>query len=255
MKPALREQITQLGLDYRLMTQFTSFVAVEEKIVTKDGKPQRVEVPVEMPEGVSHEGVFGRQDQDAMYRLSAGQGAAAGLALGLREQGLARKAASPGVATQTVEVQTDKSRSNVPTRGSSPTAPLPPPAPTKMGATPAMIGPNDNEVVDVTTPEQRSKDRHILESKLQSAVLAALDCFRKPAGANSKCANVNAGKIAVQIWLTADSASLREQLRVVGFEMSKDHPSQKMLAGNLAVEKLEALANLSAVQFISLERR
>jgi hypothetical protein len=66
---------------------------------------------------------------------------------------------------------------------------------------------------------------------------------------------VNAGKVAVQIWLTADSASVRQQLRVLGFEMSKDHPSQKMLVGHLAVEKLEALAQLNVVQFISLERR
>ena len=45
-----------MGLDHGLMTQFTSFVAVEGRVVTKDGKPQRVEVPVEMPEGVSYEG-------------------------------------------------------------------------------------------------------------------------------------------------------------------------------------------------------
>ena len=47
----LKQQITKLGLEYRLMTQFTSFVAVEEKTVTEGGKPRRVEVPVEMPEG------------------------------------------------------------------------------------------------------------------------------------------------------------------------------------------------------------
>jgi Ca-activated chloride channel family protein len=54
-----REEITKLGLDYRIMTPFTSFVAVEESIVTDGGKPRRVEVPVEMPEGVSYQGVFG----------------------------------------------------------------------------------------------------------------------------------------------------------------------------------------------------
>src|SRR5215468_1358283 len=70
MKPALQEQITQLGLDYRLMTQFTSFIAVEDRIITKDGKPQRVEVPVERPEGVSHDGIFGEEKQfDKMVAL------------------------------------------------------------------------------------------------------------------------------------------------------------------------------------------
>jgi Ca-activated chloride channel homolog len=58
-EPNGREEIAQLGLDYRLMTPYTSFVAVEETIVTDGGKPRRVDVPVEMPEGVRYEGVFG----------------------------------------------------------------------------------------------------------------------------------------------------------------------------------------------------
>ncbi len=61
-QPDMREAITQLGLEYRLMTQFTSFVAVEEMTVTDGGQPRRIDVPVEMPEGVSHEGVFGANE-------------------------------------------------------------------------------------------------------------------------------------------------------------------------------------------------
>jgi TonB family protein len=58
-QPDVREAITQLGLEYRLMTQFTSFVAVEEMTVTEGGRPRRIDVLVEMPEGMSQEGVFG----------------------------------------------------------------------------------------------------------------------------------------------------------------------------------------------------
>ncbi len=61
----LIEQVTQLGLNFRLMTQWTSFVAVEEKVVNTDGKPQTVVQPVEMPEGVSYEGVFGGEQAAA----------------------------------------------------------------------------------------------------------------------------------------------------------------------------------------------
>ncbi|MBL8178208.1 MAG: VWA domain-containing protein [Bryobacterales bacterium] len=57
----LRNEITKLGLDFRLMTQFTAFVAVEEKMVSEGGAPRRIEVPVEMPEGVSYQGVFGER--------------------------------------------------------------------------------------------------------------------------------------------------------------------------------------------------
>jgi Ca-activated chloride channel family protein len=66
MRADLRDAITQLGLDYSLMTQFTSFVAVEEMTVTEGGQPRRVEVPVEMPEGVSYEGVFGAAAEQAV---------------------------------------------------------------------------------------------------------------------------------------------------------------------------------------------
>src|SRR5215475_989895 len=59
-QPDVRESITQLGLEYRLMTQFTSFVAVEEMTVTDGGQPRRIDVPVEMPEGVSFEGMSGQ---------------------------------------------------------------------------------------------------------------------------------------------------------------------------------------------------
>jgi Ca-activated chloride channel family protein len=61
-KPEVRDAITRLGLDYRILTQYTSFVAVEERVVTEGGKPRNVVVPVEMPEGMSYEGVFNRRD-------------------------------------------------------------------------------------------------------------------------------------------------------------------------------------------------
>ena len=83
----IAEQVTQLGLAYRLMTQYTSFVAVEETIVTEGGKPRRVDVPVEMPSGVSYEGVFGEQALGS-GRSSAG-GIIGGVALKARAAPLA----------------------------------------------------------------------------------------------------------------------------------------------------------------------
>ncbi len=62
-KSTIREAITQIGLDFRLMTQFTSFVAVEELFITEGGQPRRIEVPVELPDGVSYEGIFGEEEK------------------------------------------------------------------------------------------------------------------------------------------------------------------------------------------------
>jgi Ca-activated chloride channel family protein len=58
-KAEVRLAITQLGLDYRLMTQYTSFVAVEEMTITDGGQARRIDVPVEIPEGVRYESIFG----------------------------------------------------------------------------------------------------------------------------------------------------------------------------------------------------
>ncbi|MGH2625895.1 MAG: hypothetical protein ACRDHY_04505, partial [Anaerolineales bacterium] len=58
-EPAAIEQITALGLRHRLMTQWTSLVAVDSEISNMTGSSVGVSVPVEMPEDVSYEDVFG----------------------------------------------------------------------------------------------------------------------------------------------------------------------------------------------------
>jgi Ca-activated chloride channel family protein len=65
-KPEVVAEITELALTHRLVTAYTSFVAVEERIETAGGVPRTVVVPVEMPEGVSYEGVFGEADGMAL---------------------------------------------------------------------------------------------------------------------------------------------------------------------------------------------
>ena len=49
----IAEQITKLGLKYNLMTNYTSFIAIDEVVVNKDGKQTTVKQPIPMPEGVS----------------------------------------------------------------------------------------------------------------------------------------------------------------------------------------------------------
>jgi Ca-activated chloride channel family protein len=47
-----REAITELGLQFAIMTPFTSFIAVEHQTISEAGKLRTIEVPVEVPEGV-----------------------------------------------------------------------------------------------------------------------------------------------------------------------------------------------------------
>ena len=111
---------------------------------------------------------------------------------------------------------------------------------------------SDERAALTNTAPVRDKQRQLLESKFQPAVLAALDCARKNAGA---CANVHAGKIALELWLTEDSPAVRAQLKALGFDLTQTHATNKMLTGNLPVDKLETLAKLTAIQFVSLPRR
>jgi Ca-activated chloride channel family protein len=59
-KKSLVEAVTDTALTYQLLSQYTAFVAVSEEVrVDPEGERVSVQVPVEMPEGVSYEGIFG----------------------------------------------------------------------------------------------------------------------------------------------------------------------------------------------------
>src|SRR5262245_3771465 len=47
------KEITTLGLNYNLLTQYTSFIAVREKVTNTQGPAEDVEQPLPLPEGVS----------------------------------------------------------------------------------------------------------------------------------------------------------------------------------------------------------
>ncbi|MCC6489250.1 MAG: VWA domain-containing protein [Candidatus Hydrogenedentes bacterium] len=70
---SIKKAITETGLEFSLVTQFTSFVAVEERVVTEGGRPRTVQVPVEMPDGVSYEGVFGASGDNFDYSAPMAQ--------------------------------------------------------------------------------------------------------------------------------------------------------------------------------------
>lgn len=57
------EEMTKLALEHRLASQYTSFVAVVEKVVNKDGKAATVEVPQALPQGVTENALGGGADK------------------------------------------------------------------------------------------------------------------------------------------------------------------------------------------------
>jgi Ca-activated chloride channel homolog len=58
-QPEVRSAIVAHAIQYRLVTKFTSLVAVEEVVVNPGGGSNKVAVPTELPEGMQMDSVFG----------------------------------------------------------------------------------------------------------------------------------------------------------------------------------------------------
>src|SRR5215470_16737688 len=254
MKPELKEQITQLGLDYRLMTQFTSFVAVEDKVVTKNGTPQRVEIPVEMPEGVSYEGVFGDQKQYDVYTVNRVVGGVPGGVSG--GYAAAMISSAPTMANRSITVSgLAKTQNQNPGPPPSVAGPV---APTQV-VVPSMIPKAKSpsaEADRLAAKPAQSPERRALESKLQPALLAALDCFLKSSNGRVSCRDVHSGKVEITVWFADNApANARTQLQALGLGFTKGPVAQNVVAGVLSLDKLEDLAKLPFVKFVSFQRR
>ncbi len=90
----IKQTIIKLGLDFGLATLYTSFVAVEDKVVNEDGKLEHKEVPSEFPSGVSREG-FESTQADRMAPLACGGAIPQQFGQPLTPPGLGRPMASP----------------------------------------------------------------------------------------------------------------------------------------------------------------
>lgn len=236
-KPEVQETITQLGLEYRLMTQFTSFVAVEEMIVTDGGQPRRIEVPIELPEGVSREGVFGEEDEaqrvvSSPVMVGSGKGSAGRT----EKRKMARK--TPSSQPKDTKVRAD-------VRNVSPTV-----AGMNATVTTESLDKSDGPAQQLSPKEQ--KERELL-AKLHPSVAALVERIKTKgtqAGAD-EVKFVRDGKAEIQIWLTDKTPQVIAELQKLGFEIVLDPKSAKMLIGRISTEKLAALAELKEVRFIS----
>lgn len=76
------ELMTRLALDYRLMSPWTSFVAVSDSVVNQGGRQRRVSVPLPMPRGVAPSALGGGSDRMTEARSVAWPPSAPGSAMG-----------------------------------------------------------------------------------------------------------------------------------------------------------------------------
>jgi hypothetical protein len=256
----VKEQITNLGIEFRLMTQFTSFVAVEEMIVTDGGEPRRVEVPVEMPEGVSHEGVFGKDKEvDSL-----------GFVGGIKSTRMAQMTpgtASPAntnaavIVTPPAQPRSEATRRDSgkkvgrgsgsgigdgrgtgvgPRRGSN-----------MGGGNPSYGGGDAAKPAKPLTPEEQKRRQMLtrMHPSIAALVERLKDKASKPGADEAKF--VRNGKAELQVWLADTTPETIAALKQLGFEIVLEPKSAKMLIGRIALDKLAALVEQKAVRYVS----
>lgn len=131
--PAVEEEVTALALDYQLMSQYTSFVAVDTaeagKMETPARPPRRMPVPVPLPQGTQWEGFFGAEvtgwDTDG-----AAPGQQANLALSFDARSSLGR-----------ELESRRRMYNAPARGRLSAAPMPSATAAAPALAQAMSGP------------------------------------------------------------------------------------------------------------------
>ncbi len=220
-KRDVKEQIIQTGLQFNLVTQYTSFVAVEEKVINKDGKTKTVQVPIEMADGVSYEGVFGEE----MMAVKS-----------VRAQGVTKykslSATSPQLAPSSLAADSSGvSSSSADTIINSPGEP---------------------------SPELERKESTKKEEALDAAALAKIDPALRDLSAKVKegryeegAVKVRDGRLDVFIELANWSDEALQQLEQAGVKIKSKNEGGKQVLASIRVEDINALAKLPIIARIS----
>jgi uncharacterized protein YegL len=281
----IREAITQLGLNFRLMTQFTSFVAVEEMTVTDGGTPRKIDVPVEMPEGVSHEGVFGKDKNVARSASYSYAQTSTSAATVYETTSMAVTAAEPTIQTKSSDTSVTVRAGQYPGWPAPPSSAPSPPKPKKNarvgsgsgggkgtgsgggvgsgsgtgvgpgsgynmgGGSPRLAGASGSSAA--MSPEEEK--RRLMLAKVGPSIAAVIERLKnnnaQPTADEIKF--VRNGKAELQIWLTEKSPEVLAQLKQLGFEVVLDPKTAKMIIGRLPIGKLSELAELKSVRYIA----
>ena len=206
--PAIKEEILGLGLRYQLLTQYTSFVAVEHLRITEGDASRTVAVPVEMPEGVSYEGVFGPAAGQMPALMSFGFARPLRRGVG---QGLRLRADAFGARARPAAEAAPKEEDTSPfaDREASPEAKL----------APELRGLAEKVAKDGT-------DGNLSVGEIE----------------------VKKGRVEVRVLLAQLSDDVLAKLEALGFKELARAKAVNMLIGTIPVDRLEALAKLDAVR-------
>jgi len=245
LREDLKDAVTQLGVEFRLMTQFTSFVAVEEMVVTDGGQPRRIDVPVESPEGVETVKVIndywarvptaGANSNSYFIggsppKVNGGSGQGRGGVTG----GTARRVRSGDASSAQSKASAALANSALVVES-------------VVASEPEPLNPAGAAKV---TEEQR---REAVGRKLNHSVLVVVERLRKKESLTGSegAGFIRDGKAEVQVWLTEKSDANLAKLKELGLEVILDAKGPRLIIGRISIDKLEALAELTFVSYVS----
>ncbi len=230
--PAVKEEILGLGLRFQLLTQFTSFVAVEHLRITEGDTVRTVLVPVEMPTGVSYDGVFGRGRAGGMgggivmfrmlrpaSRMRAGNSARMAFRPSKDADRAAGEALSREVHADALEKQLDK-------------------------------------LEQEGKPDEAKKT--LVEQLVKLKLAAELQGLAEKVAKQGTDGNltvgklrVKSGRVEIRIQLAALSDEVIKKLKALGFKELARAKSVKLVIGTIDVKQLEALARIPEVRHVT----
>ena len=265
----LNQEITQLGLEFRLLTDNTSFVAVEDRVVNQNGKSVTIQVPVGLPDGAdpAMAGTDRYGDLSANFvTLSSGVGVGGGGGGGGRSETVN---ASVG---QSVSVSASQI-SNLPINGRRATGKSKIRKSSGSGSgsgtgygsgsgsangngsgTAANYGILASIATAEGTPQPKPKTPESirtqkLKNKLHAWVYALVDRLEKKTAAGPNESHfVRDGKAEIKITVSKLSSSVLEKLRKAGLEVVSE--KNGIIRGRIAVENVASLTELDEIKLI-----
>jgi Ca-activated chloride channel family protein len=224
-RQGIGEEITQVALEYRIMSQYTSFVAVEERVVNIGGRQKTVAVPVEMPEGVSYEGIFGEEMAANMRYATAGRRVVAQSSAGKGASYGVGGAAGGGISGWTLSAS-DTEKKDAPDTGVLDTS--------KMSA--------EEKRAYLRGLKLAAPLRDLPELVAEQGHDGSLSMEGKP--------EVSDGKVEVQLWLADLSDANLKKLKTLGVEVLYKVDETKLVIALMPVANLDKIVEIDFVRWI-----
>ena len=243
---AHKAEIIEVGLMHSLATQYTSFVAVEEKTVVSDGKPMQVEVPVELPQGVSPLAVPSAPGQLAGVLTKSGTNMA--------YMAPPAPTASGYAVTETVEVTAEaplveSTQSQVTNTFSGTT--LATHGHVAEGPPGPIGGGMDREDKQQLRWKQTLK---VVQPKFTADLLSLYQCASIGTTTDGKSCEPPSSKVVkVNVELTETNAAILRKLAQAGFGVEGGKGTLQ-LTGSILTYKLKLLAQIVEVKSVSLSK-